>query len=167
MASYVVRHADVPIIASTGVDRGTLLMKKAIGLARTDPDNVPADWPYQLETVSVTWVKLWGRLRRIKCSGVDRVMYIIKGSCVVQVADADPEYAEAGDYVMIPKGSEYEFTTSVMEYLVINSPPYIRATDLRNDALDGPVSRQGRDEWTGTAVVPSWRRTEEGEREEV
>ena len=167
MASYVVRHSEVPTITDTNVDFDTLLMKKAIGWAETDPHNVPADWPYQLPSVSVTWVKLWRRLTRIKCTGVDRVMYIINGSCVVQVADAEPEYAEAGDYVMIPKDVEYEYTTDVLEYLVINSPPYIKATDLRNDAIDGPPVRKGEDRWTGTSVVPSWRREYEGQREEI
>jgi hypothetical protein len=164
---YVVRHEDIPTIAGVGggTGRDTLLMKKAIGWSKTDPENVPEDWPYQLESVGVTWIKLWGRLRRIKCTGMDRVMYIIKGECVIQVADAAPEHARAGDYVMIPKGVEYEYEASVLEYLVINAPSYIQATDLRNDAIDGDPVRKGEDEWTGTMPVPSWRRTEEGERE--
>lgn len=78
--------------------------------------------------ISVTWVKLWGRHKKLVCDVSDRVYYIIEGDAEFQVGDNDPGHVKAGDFVFVPKGAAYVFEGD-MTYLVMNGPAFIPGSD--------------------------------------
>lgn len=137
----IIRLDDIPEVAEIGPDVDGLVMKKAIGSNRRDPaftlqvDN---------DSLSVTYVRIWGRHRRILSVESDRAMFIVTGDAIVQVGDETPAHVNAGDFILIPKGTPYEFHGH-MTYLVINSPAYREGSDRRNDAYDGAPIRSGED----------------------
>lgn len=133
----VIRYTDVPVLAGTGPDRDTTMLRKVIGsIAVDDRFQMPTETP----SLSVTWVRLWGRLRRMVCHASDRAMYIIDGEGVFVVGDESPAHVAAGDFVLIPRGVPYEGVGEVT-YLVINSPAYEEGTDIRDNSYDGPPQR--------------------------
>jgi len=142
----IIRLKDVPEIAETGPDRDTVVMKKAMGSKRRDPAFVGE---FQTDSLSITYIKVWGRLRRMLCEETDRAMFIVEGDLIAKVGDEPPEHVKVGDFVLIPKGTPYEFKGNCT-YLVINSPAYREGSDLRNDAYDGPPQRAGKDRWIDT-----------------
>jgi mannose-6-phosphate isomerase-like protein (cupin superfamily) len=121
-------------------------MKKAIGSKRRDP---AFSGQFDTDALSITYVKIWGRLRRMLCEETDRVMFIIEGDAIAKVADEPPGHVRAGDFILIPKGTPYELKGNCT-YLVINSPAYREGSDLRNNAYDGPPQRTGENGWIGT-----------------
>lgn len=135
----VIRLSDVPDNAETSADRATLVMKKAIGSRERDP---AFPMPQETPSLSITHIKVWGRLRQMTCNESDRAMFIIEGDAIARVGDEDPTYVGPGDFILIPKGTSYEFKGN-LTYLVINSPAYREGSDLRDDAYDGPVVRKG------------------------
>lgn len=135
----IIRLQDVPEIAFTKVDWEALVMKKAIGSEERDPAFAMED---QTDSLSITHIKLWGRLRRMTCDESDRAMYIVDGDCIAQVGDEEPRYVGPGDFILIPKGTPYE-CKGVCTYLVINSPAYREGSDVRDDSYDGPAMRSG------------------------
>jgi mannose-6-phosphate isomerase-like protein (cupin superfamily) len=139
----VIKLATVPELAEIGPDIDTLVMKKAIGSAQRDPNFLGA---VSTETLSVTYIRIFGRLRRIRCDESDRVMFIVRGEAIVQVGDETPAAVSEGDFVLIPRGTPYEFKGNIT-YLVINSPAYREGSDLRNEAYDGPPPRPAPDRW--------------------
>jgi mannose-6-phosphate isomerase-like protein (cupin superfamily) len=139
----VVRLADVPELAEIGPDIDTLVMKKAIGSTARDPN---FRMPVSTDSLSVTHIRIFGRLRRIRCDESDRVMFVVSGDAIVKVGDEEPAHITAGDFVLIPRGTAYEFKGD-LTYLVINSPAYREGSDLRNQAYDGPPVRAGNDAW--------------------
>ena len=140
----VIRLALVPELAEIGPDIDTLVMKKAIGSSRRDPN---FSMPISTESLSVTYIKIWGRLRRIRCDESDRVMFIVDGEAIVSVGEEPPAHVGKGDFVLIPKGTPYEFKGDIT-YLVINSPAYREGSDLRKPSYDGPPTRSGKDAWS-------------------
>ena len=133
----IIRLADVPQVAETGPDWDTLVMKKAIGSRERDPAfKMPDDTP----SLSVTHIKIWGRLQQITCSETDRAMFIVDGDAIARVGDDEPAYVKAGDFILIPKGTSYEFKGN-LTYLVINSPAYREGSDQRDLNYDGPPVR--------------------------
>jgi mannose-6-phosphate isomerase-like protein (cupin superfamily) len=74
-------------------------------------------------------------------------MYIVDGDAIVKVGDEQPAHVRTGDFVLIPKGTPYEFKGNIT-YLVMNTPAYREGSDLRNDAYDGAPTRRGEKEWT-------------------
>jgi mannose-6-phosphate isomerase-like protein (cupin superfamily) len=139
----VIRLRDVPEIAEIGPNLDTLVMKKAIGSAKLDPNFAMPD---DTESLSVTYIRIMGRLRRIRCDDSDRAMFVVEGDAIVKVGDEPPAHVKAGDFVLIPRGTPYEFKGN-LTYLVINSPAYREGSDLRNDSYDGPPKREGDDRW--------------------
>ena len=135
----IVRLADIPEIAETGPDSDTLVMKKAIGSRERDPAFV---MPNETPSLSITHIKIWGRLTRIVCDETDRAMFVIEGDAVARVGKEDPARVRAGDFVLIPKGTPYEFKGN-LTYLVINSPAYREGSDRRDSSYDGPPLRRG------------------------
>ena len=140
----VIKLKDVPEVAEIGPDVDTLVMKKAIGAADRDPN---FKMPLSTESLSATYIRIFGRLRRIRCDESDRAMFIVGGDAIVQVGDDPPAHVEAGDFVLIPRGTEYEFKGN-LTYVVVNSPAYREGSDLRRQGYDGPPVRSGGDEWT-------------------
>lgn len=133
----VIKLRDVPELAEIGPDIDTLVMKKAVGSSSRDPN---FKMPVATESLSVTHITIFGRLRRITCEESDRMMFIVNGQAVVQVGDDAPALVRPGDLVLIPKGTPYEFKGN-LTYLVINSPAYREGSDLRDDSYDGPPQR--------------------------
>jgi mannose-6-phosphate isomerase-like protein (cupin superfamily) len=133
----VIRLSDVPELAEIGPDMDTLVMKKAVGSPSRDPN---FKMPVTTDSLSVTYITIFGRLRRITCDESDRVMFIVSGQAIVQVGDDSPAYVGAGDFVLIPRGTPYEFRGN-LTYIVINSPAYREGSDQRDDAYDGPPVR--------------------------
>ncbi len=82
--------------------------------------------------LSVTWISLRGRHRRIVCRESDRVYYILSGDASFNLGDAAPQAATAGDGVFIPRGTPYDFAGD-MDYLVMNGPAFRPGSD---DYLD-------------------------------
>ncbi len=139
----VVRLSEVPELAEIGPDIDTLVMKKAIGSKTRDPNFHMA---VSTESLSVTYIRIFGRLRRIRCDESDGAMFIVEGHAIVRVGDDEPAHVSAGDFVLIPKGTPYEFKGDIT-YIVINSPAYREGSDLRNVAYDGPPTRKGDGSW--------------------
>ncbi len=133
----VIKLSDVPELAEIGPDIDTLVMKKAVGSPSRDPN---FRMPTATETLSLTYITIFGRLRRITCEESDRVMFIVKGQAIVQVGDDAPALVHPGDLVLIPRGTPYEFKGN-LTYLVINSPAYREGSDQRDDSYDGPPQR--------------------------
>lgn len=134
----IIRLNDVPEIAVTRPGTCALVMRKAIGSRTRDPAFAMT---VQTPSLSITHIRIQGRLRQITCNESDRAMYVIEGDAVVRVGDEPPAWIRKGDFVLIPKGTPYEFKGN-MVYLVINSPAYREGSDLRDDAYDGPALRQ-------------------------
>jgi mannose-6-phosphate isomerase-like protein (cupin superfamily) len=82
--------------------------------------------------LSVTWISLRGRHRRIVCRESDRVYYILSGSASFVLGEAPPQQATAGDSVFIPRGTAYDFAGDI-DYLVMNGPAFRPGSD---DYLD-------------------------------
>lgn len=139
----LIKLAEVPEISETGPDGDTIVMKKAVGSRTRDPNYAGAD----LDSLSVTYIKIWGRLRRMRCDESDRVMFIVDGGGIAQVGGDSPVHFNSGDFIVIPRGTEYE-VAGVFTYLVMNSPSYREGSDLRNVHYDGPPTRAGSDSWT-------------------
>lgn len=135
----VIRLHDVPEISMVGPDSASLVMKKAIGSKKRDPNFA---MPSATESLSITHIKHWGRHRRITCMESDRVMFVVEGEAIARVGKEPPARIIAGDFVLVPKGMPYEFSGD-FTYLVVNSPAYKEGTDLRDDAYDGPPVRAG------------------------
>lgn len=139
----VVKLSDVPELAETGPDIDTLVMKKAIGSNNRDPN---FRMPLNTESLSLTYIKIFGRLRRIRCDESDRAMFVVQGDAIVKVGDEEPAHVTTGDFVLIPRGTPYEFKGH-LTYVVMNSPAYREGSDLRNESYDGPPTRAGKDTW--------------------
>ena len=69
-------------------------------------------------------------------------MFIVEGDAIAQVGEEEPTHVKEGDFILIPKGTPYEFKGD-LTYLVINSPAYEEGTDMRDDSYDGPATREG------------------------
>ncbi len=140
----VIRLSDVPEIAIIGPDSTPLVMKKAIGSRKRDPNFAMRT---TTESLSITHIKHWGRHRRITCTESDRVMFVVEGDAITKVGGEPATHISPGDFVLIPKGTPYEFKGN-FTYLVVNAPAFKEGSDLRDDAYDGPALRSGRREPT-------------------
>lgn len=139
----VVRLSDVPELAEIGPDIDTLVMKKAIGSNKRDPN---FRMSINTDSLSLTYIKIFGRLRQIRCDESDRAMFIVEGDAIVRVGDEEPRHVSPGDFVLIPRGTPYEFKGN-LTYVVVNSPAYREGSDMRNESYDGPPTRTGKDAW--------------------
>lgn len=79
-------------------------------------------------SISMTWVDIDGRHRRLVTKTSDRVYYVLSGSGTFRVDDRVHEHVEAGHVVTIPRDTPYELEGD-MTYLVINSPAYAPGDD--------------------------------------
>jgi mannose-6-phosphate isomerase-like protein (cupin superfamily) len=135
--------SDVPELAEIGPDIDTLVMKKAIGSNKRDPN---FRMSINTDSLSLTYIKIFGRLRQIRCDESDRAMFIVGGDAIVRVGDEEPQHVSQGDFVLIPRGTPYEFKGN-LTYVVVNSPAYREGSDMRNESYDGPPARAGEDAW--------------------
>ena len=78
--------------------------------------------------LSLTWISLRGRHRRLVCHESDRVYYILAGSGSFALGDAPSAQAQVGDCVFIPRGMPYAFEGDI-DYLVMNGPAFRPGSD--------------------------------------
>jgi len=79
--------------------------------------------------MSVTWVELAGRHRRLRTERSTRVYYILRGSATFVLGDAPGLEAREGDAVVVPRATSYEFEGEVT-YLVLNAPAFVEGDDI-------------------------------------
>lgn len=123
----VIKLDDVPEIQVGDRSGDSLVMKKALGSKARDTKFV---MEVDTDALSITHIRHWGRHRRMTCFESDRVMFLIEGEAEAQVGDEPLEHVSPGDFVLIPKGTPYEFSGD-FTYLVINSPAYREGSDVR------------------------------------
>jgi uncharacterized cupin superfamily protein len=85
--------------------------------------------------ISMTWIKLEGRHRRIVCHESDRVYYILEGQARLEVGEAGAESVAAGDTVFLRRGTPCAFEGTVT-YLVMNGPAFDPARTWRWSECD-------------------------------
>jgi mannose-6-phosphate isomerase-like protein (cupin superfamily) len=83
--------------------------------------------------MSVTWVRLAGRHRRLRTDRSARVYYVLDGSATFVLGDEPEHEARTGDVVVVPRGVPYEFRGD-MTYLVVNAPAFVDGDDVYDDA---------------------------------
>jgi mannose-6-phosphate isomerase-like protein (cupin superfamily) len=104
----VVRIADV--VAMSQPDN-ELLLRALVGAADSDGD------------ISVSWVQLSGRHRRLRTTRSTRVYLVLTGAVTMRLGGDAPRLLEAGQLVVISASTPYELS-GVGTYLVINSPAF-------------------------------------------
>ena len=82
--------------------------------------------------VSVTWVQLAGRHRRLRTTRSTRVYTVLDGSVTLQIGGEPGILAGAGDTVVVPRGTPYELA-GVGTYLVVNAPAFVDGDDEYDD----------------------------------
>ena len=82
--------------------------------------------------ISMTWIRLKGRHRRIVCHESDRVYYILAGKADFRLGEAPAQKTAAGDSVFIPAGTPYDFDGEI-DYLVMNGPAFLPGSDVYLD----------------------------------
>lgn len=103
-------------IAAVGEPENAAVLRSLVPAAVTGGD------------VSVTWVQLHGRHRRLQTRRSTRVYYVLDGSAWFGVGRDERYEARRGDVVVIPPATPYEFEGE-MTYLVINGPGYLAGDD--------------------------------------
>jgi mannose-6-phosphate isomerase-like protein (cupin superfamily) len=83
--------------------------------------------------VSVTWVHIAGRHRRLRTRRSTRVYVLLSGELTVQVGDEPPATIAAGGAAVVPRGTPYE-VAGTATYLVINAPAFVAGDDEYDDA---------------------------------
>jgi mannose-6-phosphate isomerase-like protein (cupin superfamily) len=81
------------------------------------------------DDVSVTWVRLDGRHRRLHTDRSTRVYYVLEGSASFRLGEEQEVEVVAGDTVVVRRGTSYEFE-GAMTYLVINGPAFRDGDDV-------------------------------------
>lgn len=89
--------------------------------------------------LSVTWVRLEGRHRRLRTDRSTRVYYVLEGEATFGLGDGEPFALGTGDTVVVPAGVPYEFWGE-MTYLVVNGPAFADGDDVYATSPD----RRGR-----------------------
>jgi mannose-6-phosphate isomerase-like protein (cupin superfamily) len=79
--------------------------------------------------ISVTWIRLSGRHRRLRTDRSTRVYYVLEGSASFRLGDAEEVVVESGDTLVVPRGTPYEFAGE-MTYLVMNGPAFVEGDDV-------------------------------------
>jgi mannose-6-phosphate isomerase-like protein (cupin superfamily) len=104
----VVRIADV---AAMSEPDNELLLRALVSATDTDGD------------VSVTWVQLSGRHRRLRTARSSRVYLVLTGAVTMRVGRDAPQLLEAGQLLVVLAGTPYELS-GIGTYLVINAPAF-------------------------------------------
>ena len=78
--------------------------------------------------LSMTWVALRGRHRRLVCHESDRAYYILSGSASLRLGERPAESVRVGDSVFIPRGTAYDLEGEI-DYLVMNGPAFRPGSD--------------------------------------
>lgn len=78
--------------------------------------------------LSVTWVQLAGRHRRLRTANSTRVYLVVSGAIELQVGAAPPVTVAAGELAVVPRSSPYALE-GIGTYLVINGPAFSDGDD--------------------------------------
>ncbi len=79
--------------------------------------------------ISVTWVQLAGRHRRLRTDRSTRVYVVLAGALTFRIGSELPAGVESGDLVVIPPGLSYELSGAAA-YLVVNAPAFVEGDDV-------------------------------------
>ena len=79
--------------------------------------------------VSLTWVRLDGRHRRLRTDRSTRVYYVLDGAGTFTLGDDAPVAVRAGDAVVVPRSTPYELEGR-FTYLVVNGPAFVDGDDV-------------------------------------
>ena len=109
----LIRRDDVPGVAQP---------ENALTLRALAPSHVTGG------ELSLTWVALAGRHRRLRTRRSTRLYYVLDGSAQFVLGDGQLLDAHAGDIVVIPRDTPYELAGE-LTYLVINAPGYVEGDD--------------------------------------
>jgi len=112
-AAAVIRPAELPLEAEP---ENALTCRRLVRRDRHGPG------------LSVTWIALRGRHRRLVCRESDRVYYVLSGSGSFALGAGAPAPARAGDCVFVPRGTPYAFEGD-FDYLVMNGPAFRTGSD--------------------------------------
>ena len=78
--------------------------------------------------VSVTWVQIAGRHRRLRSERSIRVYAVLSGVLTFQVGDEEPVRVSSGELIVIPRAAPYELA-GTGSYLVVNAPAFVDGDD--------------------------------------
>ena len=109
----LIRRSEVPEVVEP---ENALVLRELVRSEETSGD------------VSVTWVRLSGRHRRLRSIRSTRIYYVLTGSARFTVGDEQPVEGHAGDAVVIPRGTAYELEGD-FTYLVVNGPGFVMGDD--------------------------------------
>lgn len=109
-----VRVSEVPEVP---LPAQHLTMRRLAGRDQHGPD------------ISVTWVQIDGRHRKMRSDHTTRVYYFLDGTGEFKLGDGQPFGVAKDDMVVIPKGTPYEFT-GTLTYLVMNGPAFKQGDDV-------------------------------------
>ena len=110
----LIRPHDAPEIAGAPDD---VAMRRLVRAEEHGPD------------LSLTWVRLTRRHRRLRTERSTRVYYILDGTATFQLGETPELEVTAGDTIVIPRGTPYAFAGQ-MTYLVVNAPAFVEGDDV-------------------------------------
>ena len=110
----LIRPHDAPEIVAA---RDNVEMRRLVRVEEHGPD------------LSLTWVRLTGRHRRLWTERSTRVYYVLDGTATFQLGDAPELEVAAGDTIVVPRGTPYAFAGQ-MTYLVVNAPAFVEGDDV-------------------------------------
>jgi mannose-6-phosphate isomerase-like protein (cupin superfamily) len=79
--------------------------------------------------ISVTWVRLAGRHRRLRTDRSTRLYYVVEGEGWFVLGDEPAVAVRMGDSVVVPRGTSYELGGE-LTYLVVNGPGFVSGDDV-------------------------------------
>lgn len=82
--------------------------------------------------VSITWVQIAGRHRRLRSDRSTRVYAVLSGVLAFQVGEEEPVPVSSGELIVIPRTAPYELA-GAGTYLVVNAPAFVDGDDLYLD----------------------------------
>jgi mannose-6-phosphate isomerase-like protein (cupin superfamily) len=121
----VIRLGDADVVAEPA---NALRLRTLVTFEEFGPD------------VSVTWVQIAGRHRRLRSERSARVYAVLSGVLTFQVGDDEPAQVSSGELIVIPRAAPYELA-GTGSYLVVNAPAFVDGDDHYLDA--DPPEREG------------------------
>jgi mannose-6-phosphate isomerase-like protein (cupin superfamily) len=110
----LIRLDDVPEIAEPSND---LVMRRLV-----DSTNGEGN-------LSVTWVRLAGRHRRLRTDHSTRLYYVVEGDGWFVLGEKPEVAIHVGDVVVVPRGTTYALGGE-LTYLVVNGPGFAPGDDI-------------------------------------
>jgi mannose-6-phosphate isomerase-like protein (cupin superfamily) len=110
----VIRLDEVPEIDEPS---NNLVMRRLVDAATGEGD------------LSVTWVRLSGRHRRLRTDRSTRVYYVVEGEGQFTLGDEPDATIRTGDVVVVPRGVAYALGGD-LTYLVVNGPAFRAGDDV-------------------------------------